>query len=166
MSISRANTFIRSKQIKATRLPLTPPNYANMCVFVSVMKHKYYSVLAGDLLFVFTACQDYFIFSRVNRKMWRKREIPENNQQTIRKQNLACLTWVRLEPTAARWRAIYTQGNRVFRCRRLSDFGGKQRRHGVTGSVFIYFYFAYINYMRPKNQVGRLYIERFEYGIR
>ena len=43
-----------------------------------------------------------------------------------------------------------TQGNWVFRCRRLSDFGGTKRRHGVTGSIFIYFYFAYISYMRPK----------------
>ena len=33
----------------------------------------------------------------------------------------------------------YTQVNRVFRCRRLPDFGGKQSGLGVTGSVFINF---------------------------
>ena len=54
------------------------------------MKHKYYSVLAGDLLFVFSARQDYFILSRFSRKP--KRAIPENNHPTTRKQNLACLT--------------------------------------------------------------------------
>ena len=32
------------------------------------------------------------ILSRVNRKMGRKREIPEKNHMTTRKQNLACLT--------------------------------------------------------------------------
>ena len=61
-------------------------------VFLSVMKHKYYSVLAGDLLFVFTARQDYFILSRFSCKMGRKREIPENNHPITHKQNLTCLT--------------------------------------------------------------------------
>ena len=56
------------------------------------MKHKYYSVLAGDLFVPVTARQDYFILSRVNRKMGRKQEIPKNNHLTTRKQNLACLT--------------------------------------------------------------------------
>ena len=64
-----------------------------MCVFVSVMKHKY-TILCwqGIYYLCFTARQDYFILSRFNRKIGRKREIPENNHLTTRKQNLACLT--------------------------------------------------------------------------
>ena len=46
------------------------------------MKHKDYSVLAGDLLFVFYGPPRLFHFE----------PIQSNNQPTSRKQNLACLT--------------------------------------------------------------------------
>ena len=55
--------FIPSK--RWLHKPLTPPNYANIGVFVSVMKHKYYSVLAGDLLFVFYGPSRLFHFKPI-----------------------------------------------------------------------------------------------------
>ena len=39
-----------------------------MCVFFSVMKHKYYSCWEGIYYLCFTAHQDYFILSRFNHK--------------------------------------------------------------------------------------------------
>ena len=49
----------------------------------------------------------------------------------------------------------------MFRCRRLSDFGGKQRRCGVTGSVFIYLllFISHTSTTRHKKNVVRLSIE-------
>ena len=38
---------------------------------------------------------------------------------------------------------IHTQRNRLFPSRRLFDIGGKQSKHGKSGSVFIHFYFVY-----------------------
>ena len=88
--INNIKSFFEVEEIRLHK-PLTPPNYANIGVFVSVMKHKYYCWQGINYL-CFTARQDYFILSRFNRKMGWKREIPENNHSTTRKQNLACLT--------------------------------------------------------------------------
>ena len=68
MTIFRAKTFIRSKQIKATQTFDSTQlcKYVCVCVcffFLSVMKHKYYSVLGGDLLFVFYGPSRLFHFA-------------------------------------------------------------------------------------------------------
>ena len=70
---------------------------------------------------------------------------------------------------------VNTQGNRVFRCRRPSDFGGK-KKETWSHRVCIYLFLFRIHQLhetkkkkkkkKKKKQVGRLYIERFEYGMR
>ena len=55
------------------------------------MKHKYYSVLAGDLLIVFYGPSRLFHFEPIHSLDGAKMETPNNNHPTTRKQILACL---------------------------------------------------------------------------
>ena len=56
--------------------------YARKCVYVTCLIFFHLG---------FTARQDSLILSQVNHKVRRKQEIPEKNQRTTHKQNLACL---------------------------------------------------------------------------
>ena len=64
------------------------------------------------------------ILSRVNRKVGRKREIPEKNHLITRKQNLACLTWPKLGSNPERW------DDERFRALKISD-----HNHSDTGAA-------------------------------
>ena len=72
------------------------------------------------------------ILSRVNRKVGRKREIPEKKHLTTRTQNLACLTWPEQSSNPQRW------DDERFRVLKISGLN-----HLATGAANIWFGISY-----------------------
>ena len=77
----------------------------------------------GIYYLCFMARQDYFILSRFNRKMGRKREIPENNHPTIRKKKLSNL-WPERDSNPQQ------RVDERLRALKISDHGGRPVRRG------------------------------------
>ena len=54
---------------------------------------------------------------------------------------------------------VHAQGNRLFPSRRLFDIGGKQSKHGKSGSVFIHFIRLYYFLGIKNKQTGLFFTD-------